>query len=68
MKLLITPELKTFIISLSGKMINSHYKFIVSNDLKYEYQEGTVKEIQFNCAEGTQIMVRFFFDKFLTKL
>ena len=31
----------------------------VSNDLKHEYQEGTVQEIQINCADEKTVMVCF---------
>ena len=34
-----------------------NYDFEVSIELKYEYQEGTIKEIQVNCANGAKIMV-----------
>ena len=29
----------------------------VSNDLKHEYQEGTLQEIQINCANEKKVMV-----------
>ena len=38
-------------------MIDTKYNFVVSNDLKYEYQEGTIQEIKLNCAEGAHLMV-----------
>ena len=41
-----------------AEMINPNDEFIVSNEFKYEYQEGTVTEIKINCADGTHIMVR----------
>jgi len=40
-------------------MSEINFESSVSQILKHEYQEGTIDEVQINCAGGKTLMVRF---------
>ena len=43
------------------KMSENHFLSYVSKKLKHEYQEGTVNEIQLNCAKETTLQVEYYY-------
>ena len=43
-----------------------NYTIGISDVVKRQYQEGTVEEVQINCANGTKIMVHYVLQYYVT--